>query len=386
MKLLIISLIFTLFITSCGVNSSQDVPSSVESSTSEENKLKEGMLFDHGTMGESQFYNYAPSFFEEDNKRYIYYCSNYIEGNVTDVIGYREGVKDENGNWVYTDFDYVFGPTEDTWDSRHTCDPSVIKGEFTYDGEEYSYLMAYLGCVTSNNQLNEVGLAVSKTPAGPWVKTNKINPIAKYEKLDNNGFQWGYGQPSLVSIDRQSRVLLFYTVGNGVATYTQVERWDFADLNNPIKEEEKIVTTKGITTKTGGFSFISNADFAYDPVKKRIYAVMDDRPFDTESPDFIASANIFAYFAEFSNVENYEPGSTLFSPMGQSWSIITRIDESISGYPRNHNMGILTDPYGWIIDPNNIEVAYAVSILADGNGWWYWSTYRLFLTQIAIKE
>ena len=48
--------------------------------------------------------------------------------------------------------------------------------------------------------------------------------------------------------------------------------------------------------------------------------------------------NIFAYFAEFSNVENYEPGSTLFSPMGQSWSIITRIDESISGYPRNHNM------------------------------------------------
>jgi hypothetical protein len=344
------------------------------------------MLFDHGKMGESQYYNYAPTIFEENSKRYVYFCSNYIEGNITDVIGYREGVQDDNGKWVYTEYDYVFGPTADTWDSRHTCDPSVIKGNFKYEENDYTYLMAYLGCVTSNNQMNEVGLAVATSPGGPWIKTDLINPIAHYVKLDNTGFQWGYGQPSLVSVDKQSKVLLFYTVGNGVATYTQVERWDFSNLNAPIKEAEKIVTSNGITMRTGGSSFISNADFAYDPVKKRIYGIMDDRPFDSDMPDFISSANAFAYFSEFSSVEGYEPGNTLFAPMGQAWSIISRVDESVSGYPRNHNMGILTDEYGWVIDPDNIEVVFAVSIEAGGNGWGYLSTYRLFITKVAIKE
>lgn len=64
--------------------------------------------------------------------------------------------------------------------------------------------MAYLGCVTSDNTSNEVGLAVSKTPAGPWIKLGS-NPFCDYELNGNAGFQWGYGQPSLVSVDKKDK-------------------------------------------------------------------------------------------------------------------------------------------------------------------------------------
>ena len=47
-------------------------------------------LFDHGIAGQDRYYNYCPSVFIENDKEYIYYCTNKNEGNVTDYIGYRE--------------------------------------------------------------------------------------------------------------------------------------------------------------------------------------------------------------------------------------------------------------------------------------------------------
>ena len=182
----------------------------------DENEVEDNnRLFDHGVEGETQIYNYAPTVFEEDGVRHIYYCSNKYEGNVTDYVAYRKGTL-VKGKWVYSELSFVLEPTQDTWDARHVCDPSVIKGDFNYDGDDYNYLMAYLGCVTSNNQENMVGLAVSKSPEGPWIKTEKVNPIAKYERdmsIDDI-FQWGYGQPSLINSDKKSEVLLYYTVGD----------------------------------------------------------------------------------------------------------------------------------------------------------------------------
>jgi len=358
---------------------------SSSSSSSSVSTLPEFMLFDHGIMGDSQFYNYAPAAFEEEGTRYIYFCSNFIEGDVTDVIGYRKGTQNIEGDWEYTDFSYVLASTPDTWDSRHVCDPTVIKGSFEYDDVNYNYLMAYLGCVTSNNQLNDVGIAVAVTPDGPWVKVDELNPIADFTRLENDGFQWGYGQPSLISVDKESRALLFYTVGDGTATFTKLERWDFSDLNTPIMEEEKILTSKGIKSTTGIDMPISNADFAYDAVKNRIYMVSDSHPFESSEPSFISPANVLAYMNEIVLEGYVEPGDTFFNPQGRSWNIMTRVGPSMTGYPRNHNMGILKDPYGWIIDTSTIDVVYTVSIESSG-AWWYWSTYRLFMRPIEVTE
>ena len=262
------------------VSSSSTVDSSSSSSSSSSSvteQLNNYQLFEH-IPGENQmfdyYYNYFPTIFEEDGVRHIYYCANKLHGNVTDYVAYRSGTKDASGRWVYSEIQYVLEPTADTWDSRHVCDPSVIKGEFKYNDEDYSYLMAYLGCVTSDNTSNEVGLAVSKTPAGPWIKLGS-NPFCDYELNGNAGFQWGYGQPSLVSVDKKGQVLLFYTVGDGSSTYELVERWNLSDLNNPVmvSDGSKRVLTRGLKNLNGTQDYISNADFAYDPSSGRIYMI-----------------------------------------------------------------------------------------------------------------
>ena len=86
------------------------------------------------------------------------------------------------------------------------------------------------------------------------------------------------------------------------------------------------------------------------------------------------------------NLAGYdEPGDTFFNPQGRSWNIMTRVGPNLTGYPRNHNMGILKDPYGWVMDTTAIDVVYTVSIESTG-AWWYWSTYRLFMRPIAVTE
>lgn len=61
------------------------------------------LLFKHsedetvGDDGEDYFYNYCPSIFIENDEEYVYYCTNKDWGNVTDYIGYREGIKSNKG-------------------------------------------------------------------------------------------------------------------------------------------------------------------------------------------------------------------------------------------------------------------------------------------------
>lgn len=290
--------------SSSSTSSSTSSTSSSSSSSSISVDLTNYQLFEHN-KGEDKtmeyFYNYCPTIFEEDGVRHIYYCANKKHGNVTDYVAYRKGVKDETGRFIYSDIQYVLEPTENSWDSRHVCDPSVVKGEFTYNQENYNYLMAYLGCVTSDNTSNEVGLAVSKSPEGPWIKVGD-GPFCDYELNDNSGFQWGYGQPSLVSVDRKSEILLFYTVGDGKSTYEVVERWNLKDLNNPqmVSDGSKRVITRGLKNLNGLQDYISNADYAYDPTSGRIYMIKDDHP-SPDGANVSSSATIYYLEEDFEN-------------------------------------------------------------------------------------
>lgn len=357
-----------------------------EISSNEVKEEKNYQLFPHkeGETEMDYFYNYCPTSFEEDGVRHIYYCANKEHGNVTDYVAYRRGVKDEKGKWVYGEIQYVLSPSEDTWDSRHVCDPSVIKGTFSYHEETYSYLMAYLGCVTSDNTKNEVGLAVAKAPEGPWVKID-ANPICHYELNDNKGFQWGYGQPSLVSVDKKGDVLLFYTVGDGSSTYTRVERWDFTSLDTPKKvfENYKRVLTRGLKNLNGAQDYISNADFAYDPTSGRIYMIKDDHP-TPDGASVSSGATIYYLEEDFTNPDFY-PGYTLFNIVGDAWNEMDHIDVSISGFDLNHNTGFVTDPYGWTLSSKSIDCLYT----AANNYPSFWGTlasYRIYQYTMDITE
>lgn len=334
--------------------------------------------FDHGTSGESRFYNYCPTVFVENNTKNIYYCSNKIEGNVTDYVAYRQGkLVDDKMQYTSTEnMQYLLSPTADTWDSRHTCDPSVIKGEFKLGDETYNYLMAYLGCLTSDSTKNEVGLAYAKSPAGPWIKYNN-NPLVPY---DRDNAAWGTGQPSLVSVDKKGTVCIFYTVGNKTATYGEVREYDLSDLSNPILKRTKKLPLFGLS----GDSLINNADFAYDETNKKILMVKGRQPNgkDGKSPNFIADTLDIYYLDDSESKNKFD--EAFKGNNAKDWIKLGSINGDLTGFPRNHNSCFVTDEYGSLVEKDRIEVCFSVSEYSDSI-WGYLSTYRLYSTSIGIK-
>ena len=358
------------------------------------------LLFRHsleetvGDDGEDYFYNYCPSIKIENNEMNAFYCTNKEWGNVTDYIGYRNG-KIVDGTLKFKKEEIVIGPTEDTWDQRHTCDPTVIKGEFKYENETYEYLMAYLGCVPSDCTLNETGIAVSKTPEGPWIKCDykldgetKINPIVPYSDFPMNSNSWGTGQPSLVSVDGKGRVLFFTTIGASNGTYTNVREYDFSDIDNyqKIRERTKILET-GIRYNGQGGDFINNADFAYDESTRRFLMVKGRQFFgkDNISPNFIADT-LDVYYID--DTEGTNIGDIFFAGnnTNKQWKLIDSINQEKTGFLRNHNAGLITDPYGHYNGGDRIGVAFTRSDKGQSTNWSYLSTYRIYATSVAFPE
>lgn len=334
--------------------------------------------FDHGTFGESRFYNYCPSTFIEDGKRYVYYCTNRDEGNITDYVGFRSAEYSEQNGWTWSEMDIVLGPTEGTFDQRHTCDPSVTKGKFVYHGDTYDYLMAYLGSIQSDNNGNEIGVAVAKNPAGPWIKCDDINPLIPY---DRENAIWGTGQASLVNIDGEGNILMFYSVGNKDGTYEEVREYDLSNLDEPVLIQEAKVPTNGLQS---GDTLICDADVCYDVANKKMLLVKGKIPYspDGNSPAFIAD-KLVVYYMDLS--KSSKPTDELFKGNNASnWRLLGEIGYEQTGFMRNHNAGLLTDPYGHLIENTDfIEVALTRSDIANSE--WNWlSTYRIYSLSLPL--
>lgn len=326
------------------------------------------------------FYNYCPSVMIDGRTMHVWYCSNKTSGNVTDYVAYRKGTLHDDGKWTFSEKQLVLSHGEgNEWDARHVCDPSVVKGKFNYDGESYNYLMAYLGCITSDCTKNEVGIALAKSPEGPWVKPANINPIADFfkdydlsrtqsnaEKAENGS--WGYGQPSLVSVDKQGTVLLFYSVGVTKGTYTVCESWNLSDVNNPVCNNKLMVSNKGITNASGSTDVINNADFAYDPNTGRLYCIKEDFGYPTDNGiNWIAGSNT-VFYTDIG--KSTTVGSRLFENYTYSWTMAGKIDSATTGYVRNHNCAIVTDAYGYTTDSLLLPVVYTMSMsMNDYPGW-----------------
>ena len=335
--------------------------------------------FDHGKIGEDRYYNYCPSVFVEDNIKHIYYCSNKMFGNVTDYVAYREG-KLQNEQMTYTDTKdivWALSPTPDTWDARHVCDPSVIKGEFSYGGQQYSYLMAYLGCLTSDNSRNETGLAVAQSPEGPWVKCDSINPIVPYTR---GKATWGTGQPALVSVDHKGRVLLLNSYTNSDERGEQAWEFDFSNLEKPrLIRSKHLMNLNGLPRYGRG---LNNCDVAYDEVHKKIILARGTKFGDDRSPNYIAS-QVDVYYLDDSGNENRFDEIFKESNNARDWVLMGSIGEEQTGFPRNHNTGLVTDPYGELVESDRIEVAFTRSDLSPAD-WGYWSTYRIYSTAVPL--
>jgi len=340
------------------------------------------------------FYNYCPSImYEGKNVMHIYYCSNLESGKVVDHIAYRKGVLHADMKWVFSEKKIVLSPTlnngvhkatQSIWDSMHCCDPSVIKGKFSFNGETYNYLMAYLGCWTGDCTCNEIGFAVSKTPGGDWIKVQGSSQafISYYNSEDfgaDGSKYWGYGQPSLISVDNEGVVLVFFTKGIKLGTYSFVQKWDFSNINNPVLLKEAILPNGP------GNMIVNNADFAYDERTNTIYCLCEDHTTSwapsSGGVDWLVGGNLlFSYKLNDNDINKFD---SLFNNF--SWQKCGSVDKSVTGFERNHNCGIVTDEYGNIMNSNCIPIVYTMSMLKTdypnwnlGGQWPALHTYRLY--------
>lgn len=323
----------------------------------------------------SGIYNYCPSVMQTDeNTAYIYYCTNKTSKNVTDYIGCRKGTKNAQGKWSWSAESIVLSPGTKTlftskWDSRHACDPSVVAGSFKYNGEQYSYLMAYLGCTSNDSQDNKIGLAVARSPEGPFTKVGDA-PFIDFEYDGSKDiWEWGVGQPSIINIDKKGRIMMFYTRGDRNGTRTIVEEWDLSDLSAPQRKSRSKLSTKGLKNLNGGGDIINNADFVYDPVNRRYYAVSDCHPNPSGEPDYISSHFRVNYF-------DYSGSFTSFT-----WKEIATVGNTQTGFARNHNTGILRDSYGHLPD-KYLSVFYTVSVTGSDCLW----SYRIYDYFVAVPK
>lgn len=242
--------------------------------------------------------------------------------------------------------------------------------------------MAYLGCVPSDCTLNETGIAVSKSPSGPWIKCNgnkvdgsPINPIVPYTDFSYNDKTWGTGQACLQSIDKAGNVLLITTVSS--LGGSDVREYDFSNINDYKLKRETKLFTDGITY---GSNWIGNSEIVLDETNKKFILAKPRGPFgsDGEYPNFIADT-IDVYYVDASSYEN--PFDIFFDKdRTSSWVYVSSINQELSGYPRNHNCGIISDEYGRLYGDKQVGVAFTSSQYGSISAMSYLKTYRIFAT------
>ena len=173
-------------------------------------------------------YRYGPSLMLDDDGGIDAWFASPGDGKKEyDWITYRHS---DDGGKTWGDEKAVLSPTPNTADLKSVCDPDV----FYYDGY---YYMGYTATINKEGLCNNVFLARSHNPDGP------------YEKWDGNGWEedpvpivyftgvdigWGVGEPSFVVVD--DKLYLYNTLDSFSEKYGWVRATEVrtADLTDPL--------------------------------------------------------------------------------------------------------------------------------------------------------
>lgn len=289
---------------------------------------------------EGRFYTYAPSVVRDGDTEWMWTCHNDESNVIKDHIYMTKLVDGE----VVESRSVLQAAPAPAWDSFHVCDPSVISGQFRYDGDRYGYAMFYLGNDLDASAHNQIGVAFAKSPEGPWIKYPE--PIVTFDRTD----QWGVGQPSAVSLARGSgRVMLFYTRGDtSTRAYQQV--LNLTNMDQARVSEPTLITTAGLVGRDGGPDWLNGYDMAFDRTRQRFYAVREQHPYPDRNPWWIGPAVQVASI----DARSIRRG-------GGTWTVENTINEELTGHPRNHNAGLVRTWEGFLPDRDELGVVFTDS-------------------------
>lgn len=315
----------------------------------------------------------------DETTRYVYYTSNQEKfGDLANSIWVRKGVF--NGEkYVYNKAKQVLATSESGWDSKYVYASTVIKGDFTYEGKMYRYLMAYAG---SKNKISpndsQIGFAVSDTADGKFIKVGN-KPIVTYDVYDwdvsGMASVKGASDPSLISYDLQSKAYLFYSFYS--PTVSVSERVIELDLTGDLKDLKQYNVLDGFLVNTSGLRDSSlaptflGADFAYDEANDLLYAVRDYYEIATEKPMLPEAVQIVkgSFSRAVYEVPSFDNEVNIWTTVDDK---INAIDTGImgdetkyNGYDRIYSAGIVRDAYGRVFFEDKVEIIFTSVAIPD---------------------
>lgn len=314
------------------------------------------------------FYMKNADLIQEGETRYLTYVTNKTQGEEDNVIAIRKATNYEKG-WVYDEEVIALEGTVGGWDEYITS-ASIVKGTFKYNGTDYSYLMVYAATSQSNEQCNQIGMAVAKSPVETFVKVG-TEPIIKYDKEVYNEFN-GCVSPSVINYDKVSGIRIFYTYADAYGHFVRFHDVDCADLDKvtSVDASQTIhVTNKGDLSGGEDVLMIPNGDFAYDTANERFICVKDYSPAGSAEPK-VATAIELCYIAE----------EDLYTTDNQQGFVsIGKYDgfDLKNNFERVYNASVLSDEYGHITSV--MEIVYTVSNLKADDGDYIYSQHLLTL-------
>jgi hypothetical protein len=342
--------------------------------------------------GAGDFYTYAPSIVQTSSTtRDLLYCGNLQSGIVHDHIMETQAHL-TSGHWIYSAPKVVFGPENGPktggFFSYHACEPELISGSFGFAGTRYSWALFFTAESAPSNSTNQIGVAFSNSPTGPFHAdlTPIVSTVDDYGDNDypnhcptNYAGQTLYclGQPTATTLGG-GRVVLAYT-GNagspGNVTHPVVgivlRELNLSNVPQGLCKTCFVKLTSGTTevpfTQKGLQYYTQNAALAYDPTLRKFVMTYDAGPEDPDQdgPPVTPVVTIASISAQ-----------GLLDGRG-TWQINGNVGQCLSGYTYNHNSGMVRTIDGDIPPGGRLEVVYTVAD-NDLNGIWGVWDYRMW--------
>lgn len=329
------------------------------------------------------YYNEFPSIIRTSNTvQYLYYTRNAIKFNDTkDEIVVRKG-KLENGKWIYSEPKVTLSLSNEGWDSKYIFSPSVVKGEFILSGEIYHYLMAYSGSITERRLNAQIGFAVSKTLDGEFIRVGN-EPIITFNKniYTSSGLKdfKGAQEPSLISYDKKGKIQLFYSFYE-TYNHSYAVEMDCSNLHNIIKGGRMLSEVSGLSDATIN-THLYSASWSYNPVHEEYVVVRNFSSPTTGQPSVAEAIQVVRastkVISEVDNSRDETGGKISYWQLANDsyykiGAVKTANDYSLdstkwSGYYRVYNAGLITDPYGWVLFTDKVELIFTSSALEDNH-------------------
>ncbi len=293
-------------------------------------------------------YRYGPSIIKnEDGSVDAWFASPGDGKKEYDWITYRHS---DDGGSTWGDEKVVLSPTPGSVDYQSVCDPDV----FYYEGY---YYLGYTGTISKEGLCNNLFLARSRNPDGPYEKWNGSGwggnpvPILYYNGVE---IGWGVGEPSFVAVDNTLYVYSTLDSFSEVLGWVRATRVHTADLTDP--------------------SWPSNLNYEGISVFRNDCTDVNDYTYEDSDSWDVAYLEDSRKFLALTTNRRFKDDSCLLYYESNDGINYVRVSEQNTGVITGcHNCGLMTDEYGHIGSDDESLIGYAYSGSGESK-WGMWAT------------